>query len=201
MPNEDNACIRYLMKEMDPSEELLMERAMMEDEDLLIEVESMRRTLQRLDKLPKRTPPEEITETIVEFASEQASFRGFAGLTSREVLKYAAAAVILIGGLLAGGVLIFDQNLNNGSVDTARAEFGSFSTMADDPFVVTPVNSTKEPWVDRNDVIHFQDQYQTGNRAAFDSILNRSTRRLKPIDDAAVDSYPARPVQLTGARN
>jgi hypothetical protein len=33
------------MKEMDPSEELLMERAMMEDEDLLIEVESMRQTL------------------------------------------------------------------------------------------------------------------------------------------------------------
>jgi len=40
MQNEDNACIKYLMKEMDPSEELLMERAMMEDEDLLIEVET-----------------------------------------------------------------------------------------------------------------------------------------------------------------
>ena len=34
MLNDENACIRYLMKEMDPSEEVLMERAMMEDDDL-----------------------------------------------------------------------------------------------------------------------------------------------------------------------
>ena len=47
MQNDENAVIRYLMKEMDPSEEVLMERAMMEDDDLLIEVESMRQTLHR----------------------------------------------------------------------------------------------------------------------------------------------------------
>ena len=72
MRNEDNDCIRYLMKEMDPSEELLMERAMMEDEDLLIEVESMRQTLQKLDQLPKMDPPSDVAEAVMEKAAEQA---------------------------------------------------------------------------------------------------------------------------------
>ena len=45
MHTDENNAIRYLMKEMDPSEEMEFEKQMREDENLLIEVESLRATL------------------------------------------------------------------------------------------------------------------------------------------------------------
>jgi hypothetical protein len=62
MTFDENACIRYLMKEMDPSEELLFEKKMMEDENLLIEVESLRKVNQRLSGIPEMEPPKGVTE-------------------------------------------------------------------------------------------------------------------------------------------
>ena len=50
MQINDDGCIRYLMKEMDPSEEIEFEREMMKDEDLLIEVETLRKSFQKLGK-------------------------------------------------------------------------------------------------------------------------------------------------------
>ena len=64
MQKTESACIRYLMKEMDPSEEIEFEREMMQDENLLIEVESLRKTYQKLNKLPFEEPPTELVEKI-----------------------------------------------------------------------------------------------------------------------------------------
>jgi len=67
MQKNDDVYIRYLMREMDPSEEIEFEREMMADENLLIEVESLRKTYQKLGKLPMWEPPPDLA---VKIASE-----------------------------------------------------------------------------------------------------------------------------------
>ena len=66
---KDEGVIRYLMKEMDPSEEIEFERCMMEDENLLIEVECLRRSLEKTKQLPNFNPPESLTEEIPQKAT------------------------------------------------------------------------------------------------------------------------------------
>ena len=63
MINNDEGCIRYLMQEMDPAEEIEFEREMLKNQDLLIEVESLRRTDKKLGKLPLINPPNDCFRT------------------------------------------------------------------------------------------------------------------------------------------
>src|SRR5690554_5770159 len=65
MSTDEHKCIRYLMKEMDPSEELEFEHLMREDENLLIEVESLRATYKRTSQLSIKNPPEFLTRKIL----------------------------------------------------------------------------------------------------------------------------------------
>ena len=64
MINNDEGCIRYLMKEMDPAEEIEFEREMLNNQNLLIEVESLRRISKKLGKLPLINPPNDVLEQI-----------------------------------------------------------------------------------------------------------------------------------------
>ena len=38
LPNDGELSVKYILKELDPSEELLVEQAMMEDDNTLIEI-------------------------------------------------------------------------------------------------------------------------------------------------------------------
>lgn len=199
MPNEDNACIRYLMKEMDPSEEVLMERAMMEDEDLLIEVECMRQTLDRLNGLPEKKPPSELTEKIVRQAASEARNRHrlLPGLITYSTVTRMVAATLLVTALLMGGLLVYNDITAENSGQSEAAQRSGISSPA---LNATPAGAENiEPWIDRNNVIHFQDQFSDENRAAFDSILNQSTRKLRPIDEPLFYNTRTNSLQLTGA--
>ncbi len=109
MQKDDHTSIKYLMKELDPAEAVLFEQKMMEDEELLQEVECMRRTLRHLEKLPVKNPPSELTEYIVRKAcSCNSSSRLHHWKLHDERFSmtryYAAAALILVGmgiGLLS----------------------------------------------------------------------------------------------------
>lgn len=112
MQNEDHTSIKYLMKELDPAEAVQFEQRMMEDEELLEEVECMRRTLRRLEKLPLQRPPSELTEYIVRKACSRgcsSHWRKWWMQADRSFAKYyAAAALILIG--MGLGVLSFQYS-------------------------------------------------------------------------------------------
>lgn len=195
MQNEDNAVIRYLMKEMDPSEEVLMERAMMEDDDLLIEVESMRQTLQRLDDLPEKSPPAELSETIVRQAAEQKQKTSVWPSIPSEAYKY--AAVLLIGIGMGSGLLLYLDS--SSPADTDMGNEASISTN------IQPANTTKasdaEPWVDRDNVIYFQDMFNTES-STYDMIMQTSMNKLKPVNNQSLQPNPnSRNVQLTGSGN
>jgi anti-sigma-K factor RskA len=211
MRNENNDCIRYLMKEMDPSEELLMERAMMEDEDLLIEVESMRQTLKKLDKLPEKNPPSELSDQIMEQAAAQAQKNRASTISSfKPAFKYAVAATIALT-LTAGGAWFYI-----GSEGDNRQQLSTASTSNDAETEVTTGSSgfaldtqlfqtimaqeeEVEPWVDRNNVLHFNGQ--TLDDTSYEALLEESQQKLRLIEQPSVNSRPARSFQLTGSSN
>lgn len=207
MSNEDNACIRYLMKEMDPSEEVLMERAMMEDEDLLIEVECMRQTLRRLDdNLPLMDPPSHITEKIVkEAARQKKSVNPAARLIDLNHYKYVAAAAMILGGLLTGALWMQNDSATAEADAAASSDNRTSAAVSSSPsysISITPVfnnGEEVEPWIDRNDILRFQDQFGNDNQAAYDSILNSSTKKLKLINDPLERDSRSRSLQLTGS--
>lgn len=120
MQNEDYTSIKYLMKELDPAEAVKFEQRMMQDEELLREVECMRRTLRQLEKLPVKQPPSELTEYIVRRACSRncsSKWRRWWEQSDRSVAKYyAAAALIVIGmglGLLSFQYTDSEQNAIN----------------------------------------------------------------------------------------
>lgn len=215
MRNEDNDCIRYLMKEMDPSEELLMERAMMEDEDLLIEVESMRQTLQKLDKLPQVEPPKEVTDSIMEKASKHAAERRKANRSFKPMYKYAVAATLALT-ITAGGTWFFigqsgKENAGKMSqVSQTQADPSVPAVNESDKLRMASSNNLQEvsaksgdykvePWVDRNEILRFGDQFDKGNNE-FDALLKNATKKLHLIDQPDITNHRVKSIQLTGSR-
>lgn len=210
MRNEDNDCIRYLMKEMDPSEELLMERAMMEDEDLLIEVESMRQTLKKLDKLPEMDPPSHLTDAIMAQAAEQAEKNRRSGFSTIPAFKYAVAATLALT-VTAGG-LWFYTGMGEENTTTQSATFASeqpvdisslqgIETKASDASSTTAQTKEKgiEPWIDRNNVLHFEDYFGSDDNS-YQALIQNATQKLQLIDQPAIGNEPVRSLQLTGSK-
>lgn len=98
MQINDEDCIRYLMREMDPSEEIEFEREMMSNENLLIEVESLRSTYNKVKKLPLKQTPAEILNKVKEQAvsDQQKRLRSSFKLIGWFGKTVAVAATILL---------------------------------------------------------------------------------------------------------
>lgn len=69
----DELCIKYVFDELDPSEVTLVEQAMVEDENLLIEVESLKSTWRKLKNMPDLHPPAHLSDSVMKLAAEQVS--------------------------------------------------------------------------------------------------------------------------------
>lgn len=196
MPNDDNDVIRYLSGEMDPTEEVIMEREMMEDDDLLIEVESMRQTMKRLEGLPEKEPPKELTDSIIEQAAEHKKSR-YNFLHAIPVQAYKYAAVLLLGIGLSSGfwMMVGSPDETEGSnVQTASAETtlpASFNT-------VTSEQTKVEPWVDHNNILYFQDRYNS-DAAAFKSIIQASKKKVTPLQGPPTPTFRSQNIHLAGA--
>lgn len=196
MTFDDNACIRYLMKEMDPSEELLFEKKMMEDENLLIEVESLRKVNQRLSDVPCIKPPAHLTRQILKDASDHYSNRQ--RKESRTIYLTAAATIMVI--FFAGAFFIYDEsNTPSDSSQTGQANMGATSGPVLDLKLESASNGVS-PWVDNNEELHFEDRFNTDRAAAFDSILNNSFQRLQPLNEREQRNDRIRDLHLTGTR-
>jgi hypothetical protein len=192
MQNDDNAVIRYLMKEMDPSEEVLMERAMMEDDDLLIEVESMRQTLGRLDDLPEKEPPAELTESLIEKAAKQHKQQSLWPSIPPQVLRY--AAVLVIGMGLGSGLWMA---LSSSSGESTDYDLSSLTTTFEQ---VEQLNADVKPWVDRENVIYYQDIFNSQS-SDYKAIRETSMKKLTPVTESLYRNPGSTNIQLTGSSN
>ena len=194
MLKDDNDVIRYLMKEMDPSEEVLMERAMMEDDDLLIEVESMRQTLQRLDDLPEKEPPAKLSESIIQQAAEhkKRSMMHWPSIPS-EVFKY--AAVLIIGMGLGSSFWLFIGP--SGKQHTQQVQKMQLpASVAQNTASAQSSKARVKPWVDRHNVLYFQDKFN--KKSGYEAIRQASMQKLTPIQNPSSQFNPdARGVHLT----
>lgn len=233
---DNNDCIRYLMKEMDPSEELLMERAMMEDEDLLIEVESMRQTFKKLDQLPEVEPPSHVQESIMQKAAEQGKKNRQSNNTFKPALKYAVAATLALTFTAGGAWLFLDTDNTQQSVEqTAEASVAGPSTSATTsntapaaasqginqvstgnsgvpitrfagsnlqkaPSVPSFESGDIDPWIDREDILHFEDQF-TEQKEQFQEFVQQSKEKLQLIESSTITDQQIKPLQLTGSGN
>lgn len=185
MLNSEEGCIRYLMREMDPSEEVEFEREMMNDENLLIEVESLRSTYKKLGQLPLKTPPKNISEKVLAdaVAIQKKEIRrnnlivGWLG-------KSAAAAAVLILSVSAGYQFI-DESSNTEASETKSAQVVKSSTI--------------QPWVDRNQVISISDNQNESRSLLLDKAYSDSYSKLILVDDGPGVSNSGQRVLLTNS--
>ncbi len=124
MQKNEDACIRYLMKEMDPSAEIEFERNMTKDVNLLIEVESLRKTYNKLGSLTKHVPPKELIELIQNHAiSEQKKRIHKNRITSVLNIKYVASVAATLLLLITISSFFKDKNedgLNHSSATNIK---------------------------------------------------------------------------------
>lgn len=218
MLNEDNICIKYLMNELDPSEAMLVEKAMMEDQDLLIEIECLRETLKKVDKLPAVQPPQELSEQIIQKAvkrhadAQKLSFQHY----KLQQPKYYAAAAMMVAGVTIGAITFnvspdvlnafmaqetttaSTQSVNN-STSQASISQGNKSYLPREASISTTTSDVK-PWVDRNNVLHYNDSKQEGFSFINDAIMKESMKKLKPINEPVHFYAQPKSVHLTGSQ-
>jgi len=106
MSNVDELCIKYVFDELDPSEITLVEQAMIHDQNLLIEVESLKSTWRKLKKLPELTPPPNISEAIIDQAKDYSSQQQFFGSSWNNPGLLATAAIVLFSLLISTAYLL-----------------------------------------------------------------------------------------------
>jgi anti-sigma factor RsiW len=214
MQNVDELCIKYVLNELDPSERLLVEQAMQDDENVLIEVESLRSTLRRLNNLPQMEPPKQVQRLILEKAAKETANKKSVLLFDRMAWAgFLAAAVIL----LAAGVNYIDfsgdapiPNTTNAqeTVATAGSAFVLQSNQATPliPSAVTQRN-TPEPWVDRQNVLQLQVTYGPNGQIILNPGTeneNNNARALRPVQGNNNQRHAlpaARDIQLTRTQN
>ncbi|MTI87944.1 MAG: hypothetical protein FH748_08250 [Balneolaceae bacterium] len=177
--NNDDGCIRYLMKEMDPSEELEFEQKMREDENLLIEVESLRATYRKLNKLPHKNPPQHLIKEISDTAKEIQSNRQ--NNKKRLFTRFAGmAAAIFLTATVSGG--FYYLNSNGKEIPSASSTQGTIN-----------------PWVDNNEVIRYTDRLETAGAEEFNSELNKSLGKLKLVNSVTASGGSNSSILLTGS--
>ncbi len=182
--NAEELTVKYALNELDPDESKLLDRAVKEDQDLLIEAESQRRTWQRVSALPLIQPPAGLIEDTIRLAVAGRVPKQSRIFSMTPAWRWAAAASILA---------VVSLPLLNVMSDTPVETVGVEQTI--------PAPSTDDaPWVDRQDVLRLQNQ---ANTASASKTLPDSTTQLRPIDPNSPGSAsrPVKTLQQTGAKS
>lgn len=183
MQINDEDCIRYLMREMDPSEEIEFEREMMSNENLLIEVESLRSTYNKVKKLPLKQTPAEILNKVKQQAisDQQKQLRSSFKLIGWFGKTVAVAATILL--LVSVSVYFID-----------------FGTLTSSPAQSTVISAgTVQPWVDRNEIIKISDRTDAVQAQRIGAEYEKSYEKLIPVNKVDEPSNQRQGVLLTSS--
>ncbi len=182
--NDDNS-IRYLMREMDPSEEIEFEREMMSDENLLIEVESLRSTYQKIGKLPTMSAPSHLLDKVVSDAVEaqKKNIRRSYQMVGWLGKSVAAAAVIVL--TVSTGYYFIPSDSTNLTKTTKVQSAKGISNI--------------QPWVDRNEVISVTDRTNAIRSQQLDKAYNESYNKLILVKDSQGTSNSSREILYTNS--
>lgn len=199
MSIKDNRTIAYIYNEMDPSEKLEFERDLKNDNDLLIEVESLKKIARNLDQLEPMDPPAHVVDAVHQSAKKekQKSTNSY----WRPAL-YAAAALLLIG--MTSGIFLMEdsqiQGSENEQVEAASVSAGGAGLFSQPVNPPSANQKNLQPWVDNNEVLYFNGQTSSQNSDIPDSVRNESLKKLTPVSPTGAESRPQQ-LQLTGSNN
>lgn len=185
--NAEELTVKYALNELDPTEAKLLERAFKDDQDLLIEAESQRRTWQRVSALPTIEPPAGLIEDTIRLAVANRYVKRSRVFSLTPAWRWAAAASILA---------MVSIPLMNSMSDSPVQTVGMEQT------VPAPVQADADaPWVDRRDVLRLQQNQ--ANTASASRTSTDSTAQLRPIDpnSPGTASQPVKTLQQTGAKS
>lgn len=204
---DENAIVRYLLSEMDPSEQQLFEQRMKEDENLLIDVESLRTVYQRISMLKPMDPPKHVSRKVLMQASHHLAMQQ---RRKQRSVWMAAAATLLV--LFVGGSWLLGENpggaetigdvpieAGTGAVEMTTVQPDEVTESSTEQGTSVETASQVTPWVDRNEELHFLDRFDEQKADRFDSLLYQSMDRLQPLQQRAVQTQePTGGLHLTG---
>lgn len=199
MSDKDIRSVAYLYNEMDPSEKLEFERDLQVDENLLIEVETLRKVTTKLHHIDAVQPPNEVVDAVLKSLENRKTEAG--NRRSKRFVYYSAAAILLIGftyGFVLKGEL--NGELPN---EAGAASMGSIQNIL--PASVDNVSRESEsnrvmPWIDENEVLHFRDGLYGSEASSVDSLLRQSFQKLTPITNPTQSPTARQNLHLTGSR-
>jgi hypothetical protein len=168
------------MKEMDPSEATEFEKQMRKDDDLLIEVESLRATNKKLSGLPQKNPPKNLVKNIVNDA-KQIQLTNTKFYNFNLILRRGVAAVFLLVAFSGGG-------------------YYYYSGLSGSEQPIQQSTENIEPWVDRNEILRFSEAEQA-TESTLQSEFTRSFDRLQLVTEPKRNSSASNRVLLTGSSN
>lgn len=200
MSNIENRCIAYIYNEMDPSERLEFERELEQDDNLLIELESLKRTAASINKIKCVQPPESIVNSVKNDANSIKKRRKSTGVYR---YLFASAAITLFTVLAYGAILVQEPGTSSSS-DTDGSEISTASvTSTKNLSAAPPVKNGEEsrvsPWVDHEDVIHFHERFNRGSVASIDSMFNKSMEKLTRVRSEGAVQQVQQQIHLTGS--
>jgi hypothetical protein len=219
MMPEPNASIRFLMKEMDPAEEIVFCREMENSQDLQIEVESLRSTHQRLYAAPRFTPPPHIRSAVRQRAEEFAAHRRLARMQRR----FVQAAAVLVVSLSPTLFFLYQYDSSDPSRPASdnRSDAKAASPWVDRdtrltlsgwqspaPASASALAPAAAPLTGPSASVNSTASAVTSNAATaasavqegIDSLYMDSFRKLRRLSGAVQADRPSAELQLTGTR-
>jgi len=199
MSEKNIRSIAYLYNEMDPSEKLEFERDLEVDENLLIEVETLRKVTTKLHNIDAVQPPNEVVDAVLKSLENRRTEAG--NRRSKRFFYYSAAALLLIGftyGFVIKGEL--NGELPN---EAGSASIGSIQNIL--PASIDNITRESEsnrvmPWIDENEVLHFRDGLYGSEASSIDSLFRQSFQKLTPITNPTQSPTARQNLHLTGSR-
>tara|TARA_R100001143_G_scaffold4167_1_gene6975 strand:+ start:4728 stop:5333 length:606 start_codon:yes stop_codon:yes gene_type:complete len=200
MSDKNIRSVAYLYNEMDPSEKVEFERDLKVDENLLIEVETLRKVSRKLQDMDTIQPPDDVVNSVLRSLESRKS----AGSRRSQKFVYFSAAAVLMLGLTVGFILSGEGEIDMpGQPESESASIGTFQNVV--PASMGNANSTSEtdklmPWVDHNDVLHFRDGLYGSDASSVDSIFRQSFQKLTPITNPSQSPTARQNLHLTGSQ-
>ena len=199
MSDKNIRSVAYLYNEMDPSEKLEFERDLQVDENLLIEVETLRKVTTKLHNIDAVQPPNEVVDAVLKSLENRKTEAG--NRRSKRFVYYSAAALLLIGFTYS---FVLKGELNGEFPNEAgAASMGSIQNIL--PASVDNVSRESEssrlmPWIDENEVLHFRDGLYGSEASSVDSLFRQSFQKLTPITNPTQSPTARQNLHLTGSR-
>lgn len=199
MSNVDELCVKYVFDELDPSEVTIVEQAMTNDQNLLIEVESLKSTWRKLKKLPELTPPANISKAVIDQARDFSNQQQFFGNHWRNPGLLATAAIVLFSLLVSTAYLLPSDTLERDNQQEGRTT----------AFMSTSTPSINQMQVSEQDFLGIRHSHQSpiflnGHVAQepelTDSLHNEDPLHQKEETPSTIISPAFRNFQLTGTR-